>query len=146
MGAGYSGAEVSRRWQKTGAGEFSMVKLVIMIEPPEDPGALEASWPRFLRLVESMPGLRREATSRMEVKLFGSARLERIHELFFDSLDAARNAMASAPGREAGARLQAMTGGKVSLFLANHNEDDIANIQKHLAQKAHGGTEETNPH
>jgi uncharacterized protein (TIGR02118 family) len=122
-----------------------MVKLVILIEPPEAPDVFEASWPGFLHLAESMPGLRREATSRMDVKLYGSARLERVHELFFDSMDAARQAMASDSGREAGALLQSMTGGKVSLFLANHNEDDIANIQKHRSQKALGGAE-AEPH
>ena len=43
-----------------------MHKLVILIEPPADQAALDTGWPEFLRYAESMPGLVREATSRVE--------------------------------------------------------------------------------
>jgi uncharacterized protein (TIGR02118 family) len=112
-----------------------MVKLVIMIEPLENWDAFEASWPRFLHLVESMPGLRREATSRVDSILYGSLQVGMVHELFFDSLETAKQAMASVEGRAAGTLLQGMTRGQVTLFLADHKEDDLANISKYRSQK-----------
>ncbi len=52
-----------------------MHKLVIWIEPLPDWERFEAEWPAFLRLAEALPGLRREATSRVEQFLYGSAQL-----------------------------------------------------------------------
>lgn len=111
-----------------------MVKLVILIEELEDWTAFDDSWPDFLHVVESMPGLRREATSRVDSMLYGAVRVGIVHELFFDSLEAARGAMASAEGRAAGGLLQAMTHGRMTLFLAEHNEDDLENILKYKTQ------------
>ncbi len=108
-----------------------MHKLVILIEPPVDPPAFQEGWPQFLHYVEAMPGLRREATSRVEDLLFGDFPWEQIHELFFDSLQDARLALASPPGQEAGRLLQMMTQGRMTLFFAEHLEDDIENIRKH---------------
>jgi hypothetical protein len=101
---------------------------VIWIEPLADWERFEAEWPEFLRLAEALPGLRREATSRVEQFLYGNAQCRWIHELFFDTLAEAENAMASAQGRATGQRLQQMTGGRMTLFLAEHKEDDLANI------------------
>ena len=112
-----------------------MVKLIIMIEELDSWDTFEATWPRFLHLAESMPGLRREATSRIDTVLFGNIRIGMVHELFFDSLEAAKQAMASGEGRAAGALLQGMTGGQVALFLADHKEDDLSNIAKYRTQK-----------
>jgi uncharacterized protein (TIGR02118 family) len=114
-----------------GAGENPMVKLVIQIPPFENWSAFDQFWPRFLHQAEDMPGLRREATSHVEAVLYGSANISRVHELFFDSLQAAQAAMASPHGQEAGRLLQAMTGGRVTLFLADHKEDDIEHIRMH---------------
>ncbi len=49
-----------------------MYKLVIMVGPLEDWAVFDEAWPEFLHLVESMPGLQREATSRVDTTLFGS--------------------------------------------------------------------------
>jgi hypothetical protein len=54
-----------------------------------------------------------------------------IHELYFDSLDAAQRAMASPHGRSAGQLLQKMTLGRMVLFFADHKEDELENIHKH---------------
>lgn len=110
-----------------------MHKLVIMVGPLEDWAAFEASWADFLHLAESMPGLRREATSRVDTVLYGSVAFALVHELFFDSLEDARQAMASPAGRAAGKLLQEMSRGKVALYLADHKEDDIQNILKYKA-------------
>ena len=107
-----------------------MYKLVIMIGPLDNWAAFDEAWPRFLHQVENMPGLRREATSRVDTVLYGTAPVAFIHELYFDSLEAARQAMESPSGSAAGQLLQAMTRGQVTLFLADHKEDDLENILK----------------
>lgn len=106
-----------------------MHKLVILIEPLPDWSLFEETWPQFLHHVEAMPGLQREATSRVEVNLFGRSYTQ-MHELYFDSLPAAQTALSSAEGRAAGRLLQSMTGGRLVLFLADYKEDDLENIRK----------------
>jgi uncharacterized protein (TIGR02118 family) len=107
-----------------------MHKLVILIEQSEEWQAVEDAWPEFLRRVEEMPGLRREATSRVVQSLFGNSSYTKMHELFFDTLPDVERAMASPQGREAGRLLQRMTGGHLTLFFAEHKEDDLENILK----------------
>jgi uncharacterized protein (TIGR02118 family) len=107
-----------------------MHKLVIIIESIENTRAFEDVWPEFLHHAEAMPGLRREATSRVEHFLYGRADVFQMHELFFDSLLAAQQALASPPGRAAGRLLQQMTGGKMTLFFADHKEDTLENIRR----------------
>ena len=111
-----------------------MHKLVILIESSEEWQAAEDLWPEFLHLVERMPGLRRETTSRVESSLLGSNYVL-AHELFFDTLADAEGAMASPDGRLAGGLLQRMTGGRVALFFADHKEDDLENILKYRKQE-----------
>ena len=108
-----------------------MYKLVIMVGPLEDWTAFDDAWAEFLHLAEGMPGLQREATSRVDAVLYGSAPFTLIHELFFDSLDDAKKAMAAPEGRAAGVLLQKMSLGKVTLYLADHKEDNIENILKY---------------
>jgi uncharacterized protein (TIGR02118 family) len=108
-----------------------MYKLVIMVGPLDNWAAFDEAWPRFLSQVENMPGLRREATSRVDTVIYGTAPVSFIHELFYDSLEDARQAMSSPAGSAAGKLLQAMTRGQVTLFLADHKEDDLENIRKY---------------
>jgi uncharacterized protein (TIGR02118 family) len=108
-----------------------MYTLVVLIETPEDWDAFDAAWPQFLHHAEKMPGLRLEATSRVESVLYGSSNLALMHELFFDSADAARQAMSSPEGREAGRVLQAITKGRMTLFFADEKRDDLENIRKY---------------
>ena len=107
-----------------------MHKLVIIIESLEDSRAFEEFWPDFLHQAEAMPGLRREATSRVESFLYGRIAVFQVHELFFDSLQAAQQALASPAGRAAGRLLQQMTAGKMLLFFADHKEDTLENIRR----------------
>lgn len=116
-----------------------MHKLVIQIEPLDDWPALEARWPQFLHLVESMPGLLREATCRVDAFLYGEKPVAMIHELYFDSLEAAQAAMASPEGNAAGRLLQEMTRGKMVLFFADHKEDDIDNLRKYHPESQEPG-------
>ena len=111
-----------------------MHKLLILIEPLDDWTAFENTWPEFLHLVETMPGLLKESASRVEKALFGTP-YARVHELYFDSLPVLQAAMASENGRAAGRLLQAMTGGRMTLLIADHHEDDLANIRKYQEEK-----------
>jgi uncharacterized protein (TIGR02118 family) len=108
-----------------------MHKLVIIIEQQEDWSRFESQWPAFLHLAESMPGINREATSRVERLLFGDCRCGLVHEIFFDSLLEAETALASPEGQAAGRLIQQITGGRMTLFFADHKEDEIANIRKY---------------
>jgi uncharacterized protein (TIGR02118 family) len=108
-----------------------MYKLVILVESLQDWDRFEERWPEFLHLVESLPGLRREATSRVEVFLYGAKPYVHMHELFFDSRADAEKALTSPDGQAAGALLQQMSGGEMTLFFADHREDDLAHIQKY---------------
>jgi uncharacterized protein (TIGR02118 family) len=107
-----------------------MYKLVILIEPPADLQRFDERWPEFLHLVEAMPGLQREASSRIDHFLFGATVYSHMHELYFDTLADAEAALSSMVGQAAGGLLQQMTGGRMTLFLADHKEDDI----EHLAR------------
>jgi uncharacterized protein (TIGR02118 family) len=115
-----------------------MYKLVILVETLENWDSFEERWPEFLHRVETLPGLRREATSRVDVFLYGASHYVHMHELFFDSRAEAEEALSSPAGQAAGALLQQMSGGKMTLFFADHNEDDLDNIQKH--RRTGGGT------
>jgi hypothetical protein len=115
-----------------------MQKLVILVESTNDP-AFDENWPQFLHQVEQMPGLRREATSRVDKILVGTVPFALIHELYFDTPQELYVAMASAPGKEAGRLLQLMTDGRVTLLVVDHKEDDLDNIRRFKK------TDETHP-
>lgn len=111
-----------------------MYKLVILIEEAQTP-EFEASWPQFLHLVEQMPGLRREVTSRVSHILYGAVRCSMIHELYFDTLSDLQEAMATPLGNQAGQLLQAITRGKMALLIGDHHADELENIRRHQASK-----------
>lgn len=114
-----------------------MYKLVILVEAQENWDHFEEHWPEFLHLVETLPGLSREATSRVDIFLYGSKTYAHMHELFFTSRAEAEKALSSPNGQAAGALLQQISNGKMTLFFADHREDDLANIRKH--KRASGG-------
>lgn len=107
-----------------------MHKLVILVELSEAHSGFHESWPEFLHHSEEMPGLRRESTSWVQHAVYGNYRPLLIHELFFDSMAAIQEAMSSPQGQAAGQALQEMSGGQVSLLIADHSEDTLENIRK----------------
>lgn len=119
-----------------------MHKLVILIEQLDNLQAFENLWPEFLHQVEDMPGLRRETSSRVDHFLFGKQPFLYMHELFFDNLEEAQQAMASLQGRSAGRLLQQMSGSRLSLFFADHKEDDLEHIRKFARRE---GVESADP-
>ena len=108
-----------------------MHKLVILIDAAADTAEFHELWPQFLSLAESMPGLQREATSRVNRVLVGGLRCFMIHELFFADAPALQKAMTSPVGVQTGQLLQHLTRGKVTLLTADHREDEGANLQKY---------------
>lgn len=108
-----------------------MYKFVILVEPLDNWDHFEERWPEFLHLVETLPGLSREATSRVDVFLYGTKPYVFMHELFFASRAEAEKALSSPEGQAAGALLQQISNGKMSLFFADHREDDLVNILQH---------------
>jgi uncharacterized protein (TIGR02118 family) len=114
-----------------------MHKLVIMVEQLHDETRFDEMWPEFLHVSERMPGLVKEATCRVESTLYGSFQPALLHELFFESLTDIKAAMSSPEGQAAGELLQQMTGGKLSLVIADHKEDVIENIQHYQRNNNH---------
>jgi len=112
-----------------------MYKLVILIESLDDFNAFEETWPQFLHYAESMPGLLRETTSRVDTLIFGEQTYAFMHEFYFETREQAQQAMSSEPGQNAGILLQSMTRGRMTLFFADHKEDDIENIRKYRVDK-----------
>ncbi|MQC25875.1 MAG: hypothetical protein DWG76_00280 [Chloroflexi bacterium] len=108
-----------------------MYKLIILIESEAIREELERRWPEFLAVAEQMPGLLRETTSRVDRVVHGGYGAQLVHELFFESLKAAAEAMGSPEGERAGQLLQEISGGKVSLLLADHTQDELSNIRRH---------------
>jgi hypothetical protein len=107
-----------------------MYKLIILIDPIADTAAFGKTWPEFLHLAESMPGLVREATVRVQTILYGDQQINMIHELFFNTLDDLQRALASTQGQAAGKILQKITSGRMMLLTAEHKEANIANLRK----------------
>ena len=108
-----------------------MHKLMILIEPQPDWQTFERIWPEFLERAEEMPGLLRETSSPVERLIHGHFHVSLVHELFFESAEAAKFALESPEGEKAGRTLQRITGGKVTLLFADHLEDDLENIRSH---------------
>jgi uncharacterized protein (TIGR02118 family) len=119
-----------------------MQKLVILVETLEDEARFDELWPQFLHFAERMPGLLRESTSRVDQVLYGKYRIFIIHELFFHSVEDIRKAMSTPEGRAAGEALQRMTAGRITLLLADHKEDDLENIRRHIHPDALADTDQ----
>ena len=113
-----------------------MHKLVILVGAQEDLQGFHDAWPEFLHQAEQMPGLRREASSQVDHFLAGKVQVVMMHELFFDTPGDLRAALNSPSGQEAGKVLQRITKGNVSLFFADHKEDDLTNFRAPAAATA----------
>ena len=108
-----------------------MYKLIICIETLNEPFILDEGWPQFLHQAEKMPGLVREAHSQITSAMFGQNNISAIHELFFETHEDLQNAMISPQGQAAGYILQRITNGQMSLWVAEHKEDEIENLRKY---------------
>lgn len=107
-----------------------MHKLVILLPNTIDSQKWEQHWHDFLRLAEQMPGLQRESSSIVQVIISGQA-YERMHELYFEDYTALELALYSAMGQAAGKMLHHLSDGRATLFIAEHQEDTLPNIQSH---------------
>lgn len=118
-----------------------MVKLVILIGPLEDPLDFDSRWPEFLHLAESLPGLQRETSSRVDQFLYGKTAFNMIHELYFASRQELQAALTSPAGEAAGRMLQQISRGQVTLLIADHREDEMPNILKYRQGSSAEGEE-----
>jgi len=101
-----------------------MYKLLIHFHHPPDVTAFETHWSeQFVPLVEKMPGIRRVAVSRVYGGPGEETDLHLVHEFFFSSKDALRQAMISPEGQAAGEALMTFAAGYVSLNFAEHLEE-----------------------
>jgi uncharacterized protein (TIGR02118 family) len=102
-----------------------MHKLMVVFKSSDDSLTLETQWStEFVARAERMPGLRRVSVSRIVGGPGGSVDLHLVHELYFDDLDALREALASDLGQEAGRALMDFGGENVSIYFAQHLEED----------------------
>ncbi|MEW6569052.1 MAG: EthD family reductase [Chloroflexota bacterium] len=101
-----------------------MHKLMLLFQPPDDIEHFETQWSHeFVPRAERLPGLRRVAVSRALESLAGVGELYLVHELYFDNLAAARQAMASPEGQQAGQALMRFAASNVRLYFAEHLEE-----------------------
>jgi uncharacterized protein (TIGR02118 family) len=102
-----------------------MYKLLLAFPQPPDPAAFEAAWSQeFVPRAERMAGIRKVIVSRTAERLAGEGDLYLEHAFLFDDLAAARSAMASPAGEEAGRALMGFAAGNVSILLMEHLEED----------------------
>ena len=102
-----------------------MHKLMVVFKSSDDSLTLETQWStEFVARAERMPGLRRVSVSRIVGGPGESVDLQLVHELYFDDLDSLRTALASDAGQEAGRALMAFSGEHVSIYFAQHLDED----------------------
>jgi uncharacterized protein (TIGR02118 family) len=98
---------------------------MLLFHLPSSIEQFETAWSQsFVPVVETMPGLRRVTVSRLLETLTGRSDLYLIHELYFDSLPSAREAMTSPAGQAAGKALMSFAAEHVTLCFAEHLEED----------------------
>jgi uncharacterized protein (TIGR02118 family) len=104
-----------------------MHKLMVVFRSSDDSLRLETQWStEFVARAERMPGLRRVSVSRVVGGPGGATDIKLLHELYFDDLEALQVALASEQGQEAGRALIAFAGEDVSIYFAQHLEEDRA--------------------
>lgn len=98
---------------------------MVLFGKPADPGEFEARWSgEFLRLGESLPGLRRVSVGRVTGGPEGLSDLHLVHEFYFDDAAALRRALASPEGQAAGRALMRFAADLVTVCFVDHHEED----------------------
>jgi hypothetical protein len=105
-----------------------MYKMMLLIPPRVDLEGFDIRWPEFLHLAEQMPGLDRESSSLILEELYGQQAFSRIYEFFFPDKEALVRGMTSPAGEKAGRLIHEMTGGQLTILIAEHKEDQLANL------------------
>ena len=101
-----------------------MYKLVALFTHPADPDAFDEGFNIYLPLTDALPGLRKVIVSHAHGGPEGATPFYLMHELIFDDLLSVREAMASPPGLSAARQLWAFAADNVSLFFAEHQEEE----------------------
>jgi hypothetical protein len=119
-----------------------MYKLVILIHPLEDWLKFEDGWPDFLEAAEAMPGLVRETASRIDRVIYGQYEAALMHELFFEDMETLKAGFNSVEGQHTGQVLQRITNGQFTLLMAQHLEDELANLRAEIHVAENGADED----
>ena len=101
-----------------------MPKLIVLYPPPVDRAVFERRYrsEHTPMVLEKIPGLKRFVASEVLAAPAGTAPYQRVAELYFDSLESLKSAMASGGGQEAVAHaVEISTGGPPVVLIA---EDD----------------------
>lgn len=101
-----------------------MYKLIILFKQPVDLADFERRWSEeFVPLVEQMPDVQRIVVSHTHGGPAGSVDIHLIHEVYFESLNTLKAAMASPQGVAAGQCLLRLAKKNATLLFAEHMED-----------------------
>lgn len=102
-----------------------MHKLVLHFRKPKDLFEFETRWSNdFVSVAESMPGIQRVALTRYVQRISGDEELYMTHEFFFVDAESALQALTSPEGQAAGKALMGFSGDRVSVYLAEHLQED----------------------
>jgi len=101
-----------------------LYKLVILFKQPVDLADFERRWSEeFVPLVEQMPDVQRIVVSHTHGGPAGPVDIHLIHEVYFESLNTLKTAMASPQGVAAGQCLLRFAKKNATLLFAEHMED-----------------------
>ena len=83
-----------------------------------------------------MPGLIRESVSLVDKSLYGQDSIRRIYTFSFPDQISIEQALVSPPGEKAGKLLHDLTGGNVTLLIADYQEDTLDHIQSFISPES----------
>jgi uncharacterized protein (TIGR02118 family) len=103
-----------------------MIKLIALYQQPADVEAFEHHYATVhLKLVEKIPGIRKTEWTRITASPGGAAPYYMMFEMYFDNMDAYKQAMRSEENKAAGADLMSFAKDIVTLMVAESYEDEV---------------------
>lgn len=101
-----------------------MNKQMQLFRGPTEPFEVDRQWSRvFIRLAEKLPGIKREAVSRIYAAPSEEVECYLLHEFFFENREALRAAMLSLEDQATGKALISFAGDLVTIIFAEHFEE-----------------------
>lgn len=96
-----------------------VAKLIALYKKPADPAEFDKKYfGEHIPLAEKMPGLQLIELSKVNGAPMGEAPYYLMAELYFDNMDAVKNALSSPEGRAAGKNIMSFAGDLVSMMFA----------------------------
>ena len=113
-----------------------MYQLILLIPSTVYLKTFDDKWPTFLEVAEQMPGLIRESVALVDQSIYGQESIRRIYTFSFQDKAALEGALVSPPGEKAGKLLHELTGGNVTLLIADFQEDTLDHIQSFISAES----------